>query len=65
MQEADRQLACVRDTSAVRRQSPSENPEQCGLAGTITANDGNFLLPIPNVELSQAPNLQKDPVEYP
>jgi hypothetical protein len=32
---------------------------------TITANDGNFLLPIPNVELSQAPNLQKDPVEYP
>jgi hypothetical protein len=32
---------------------------------TITANDGNFLLPIPNVELAQAPNLQKDPVDYP
>ncbi len=31
----------------------------------ITANEGNFLLPIPNVELSQAPNLQKPPVEYP
>ena len=31
----------------------------------ITANEGNFLLPIPNVELSQAPNLQKPPVDYP
>lgn len=31
---------------------------------TVTANDGNFLLPIPNVELSQAPNLQKPPVDY-
>ena len=32
---------------------------------TINANSGNFLLPIPNVELSQAPNLQKPPVDYP
>ncbi|HEU4859755.1 MAG TPA: RagB/SusD family nutrient uptake outer membrane protein [Chitinophagaceae bacterium] len=32
---------------------------------TINANAGNFLLPIPNVELSQAPNLQKAPVDYP
>ena len=32
---------------------------------TITASEGNFLLPIPNAELSQAPNLQKDPVDYP
>jgi hypothetical protein len=32
---------------------------------TINANEGNFLLPIPNTELSQAPNLQKPPVEYP
>jgi hypothetical protein len=32
---------------------------------TINANEGNFLLPIPNVELSQAPNLQKPPVDYP
>ncbi|WP_336517501.1 RagB/SusD family nutrient uptake outer membrane protein [Pollutibacter soli] len=32
---------------------------------TINANDGNFLLPIPNVELAQAPNLQKAPVDYP
>jgi hypothetical protein len=32
---------------------------------TINANEGNFLLPIPNVELSQAPNLNKAPVEYP
>jgi hypothetical protein len=31
----------------------------------INANEGNFLLPIPNVELSQAPNLQKPPVDYP
>jgi hypothetical protein len=31
----------------------------------INANEGNFLLPIPNVELSQAPNLQKAPVDYP
>jgi hypothetical protein len=32
---------------------------------TITANEGNFLLPIPNAELSQAPNLTKPPVDYP
>ncbi|MCR6720444.1 MAG: RagB/SusD family nutrient uptake outer membrane protein [Chitinophagaceae bacterium] len=32
---------------------------------TITANSGNFLLPIPNAELSQAPNLTKPPVDYP
>jgi hypothetical protein len=31
----------------------------------ITANEGNFLLPIPNAELSQAPNLQNTPVDYP
>jgi hypothetical protein len=31
----------------------------------ITANEGNFLLPIPNTELSQAPNLQKPAVDYP
>ena len=31
----------------------------------ITANEGNFLLPIPNAELSQAPNLTKPPVDYP
>jgi hypothetical protein len=30
----------------------------------INANDGNFLLPIPAAELSQAPNLQKPPVDY-
>ena len=32
---------------------------------TISANEGNFLLPIPNTELSQAPNLQKPAVDYP
>ena len=32
---------------------------------TITANEGNFLLPIPNSELSQAPNLQRPPIDYP
>jgi hypothetical protein len=32
---------------------------------TINANEGNFLLPIPNTELSQAPNLQAPPVDYP
>ena len=32
---------------------------------TINANAGNFLLPIPNTELSQAPNLQKPAVDYP
>lgn len=31
----------------------------------IVATEGNFLLPIPNAELSQAPNLLKPPVEYP
>lgn len=31
---------------------------------TIDANSGNFLLPIPSAELSQAPNLQKPPVDY-
>lgn len=30
-----------------------------------TVNSGNFYLPIPNTELSQAPNLLKDPVDYP
>jgi len=30
----------------------------------IVANSGNFLLPIPSAELSQAPNLQKAPVDY-
>jgi starch-binding outer membrane protein, SusD/RagB family len=30
----------------------------------INANDGNFLLPIPDAELSQAPNLLKPPVDY-
>ena len=32
---------------------------------TINATEGNFRLPIPNAELSQAPNLQKPPVDYP
>jgi hypothetical protein len=32
---------------------------------TINANDGNFLLPIPNVELAQAPSLKRPPVDYP
>jgi starch-binding outer membrane protein, SusD/RagB family len=31
----------------------------------ITANEGNFRLPIPNAEISNAPNLQKPPVDYP
>lgn len=31
----------------------------------VNANSGNFQLPIPNAELSQAPNLQLDPVEFP
>lgn len=30
----------------------------------INANDGNFRLPIPSAELSQAPNLLKPPVDY-
>jgi starch-binding outer membrane protein, SusD/RagB family len=30
----------------------------------INANDGNFVLPIPSTELSQAPNLLKAPVDY-
>ena len=30
----------------------------------INANDGNFLLPIPTTELSQAPNLRKPAVDY-
>lgn len=32
---------------------------------TIVANDGNFLLPIPNVELAQTPSLKRPPVDYP
>lgn len=31
----------------------------------ITANEGNFRLPIPNAEISQAPNLKKPAVDYP
>jgi len=30
----------------------------------INANDGNFLIPIPSAELSQAPNLMKPAVDY-
>lgn len=32
---------------------------------TINANEGNFRLPIPNTELSQAPNLLAPAVDYP
>lgn len=31
---------------------------------TISANSGNFTLPIPTQELAQAPNLNKPPVDY-
>ncbi|MEJ8844008.1 RagB/SusD family nutrient uptake outer membrane protein [Lacibacter sp. H375] len=31
----------------------------------ISANEGNFRLPIPNSEIGNAPNLQKPPVDYP
>jgi hypothetical protein len=31
----------------------------------VNASSGNFLLPIPNTELSQAPNLLRPPVDYP
>jgi hypothetical protein len=31
----------------------------------VVANDGNFLLPIPNAELSQSPNLKKPATDYP
>jgi hypothetical protein len=31
----------------------------------VTANDGNFVMPIPAIELSQAPNLQAPAVDYP
>ena len=32
---------------------------------TINASSGNFVMPIPAIELSQAPNLQAAPVDYP
>jgi starch-binding outer membrane protein, SusD/RagB family len=48
------------------------NPTQWTLTKTswfgerfVNANSGNFLLPIPNAELSQAPNLKAEPVDYP
>jgi hypothetical protein len=48
------------------------NPTQWTLTKTswfaermVNANSGNFLLPIPNAELSQAPNLKADPIDYP
>lgn len=31
----------------------------------VTANEGNFRLPIPSAEITQAPNLNKPAVEYP
>ena len=31
----------------------------------VNANEGNFVMPIPAIELSQAPNLQNPPVDYP
>jgi hypothetical protein len=30
----------------------------------VTANDGNFMMPIPQAELSQAPSLNDDPEPY-
>ena len=30
-----------------------------------TATEGNFLIPIPAIELAQAPSLQANPVDYP
>lgn len=48
------------------------NPTQWTLTKTswfgerlVTANSGNFNLPIPNAELSQAPNLKEPAVDYP
>ena len=48
------------------------NPTQWTLTKTswfnerfVNANEGNFLLPIPNAELNQAPNLSKPPIDYP
>ena len=48
------------------------NPSQWTITKTgwfterqATVNSGNFYLPIPNTELSQAPNLSKPPVDYP
>jgi hypothetical protein len=32
---------------------------------TINVTSGNFVMPLPAVELSQAPNLQAAPVDYP
>lgn len=32
---------------------------------TVTATAGNFVIPIPAIEMSQAPNLQQPPVEFP
>jgi hypothetical protein len=32
---------------------------------TVNANEGNFVLPIPAIELSQAPNLQLPAIDYP
>lgn len=32
---------------------------------TVNATEGNFVMPIPAIELSQAPNLQEAPVDYP
>jgi hypothetical protein len=31
----------------------------------VTATEGNFVMPIPAIELSQAPNLQAPAVDYP
>jgi hypothetical protein len=30
----------------------------------VPAGDGNFMMPIPQVELSQAPSLSEEPVPY-
>jgi len=35
-----------------------------GLSDYATANDGNFYLPLPASEVTQAPNLLDDPVDY-
>jgi hypothetical protein len=42
------------------KKTPWHNTER-----QINANAGNFRLPIPTAELSQAPNLNKPAVDYP
>ena len=60
----DRALYFVEPNQFPNPSSWKVTPTAWVASRTYIANSGNFLIPIPAAELSQAPNLNKAPVEY-